>query len=251
VTNPNNETTGYDRDNLGRVTQVNPPDPDGLEPPDNPWVHYKYDAMGNVIRQWDPVSTDQHPVVYGYDELYRLTSLTDENGDTTEYEYDAAGNRVKLIDPIEPNGNQTTWLYDELNRPYLETNAFGNREYHYDAVGNLQWTQDRNERVIDYEYDKLYRLTTEIWRDEVGDPFRFITYTHYESGDLSSVYDTAGTSHYYAYDDRGRNTLVRDEIDGLSPDAVLGKSYDAEGNRTQLLACLDDNRQDSGDTNRY
>ena len=99
------------------------------------------DATGQVTR-------------YGYDNLYRLTSVTqpDPDGDTgaqaapvTRFGYDANGNRTSVTDPL----NHTTRTeYDALNRVKRVIDALsGVTSVERDAVGNITASTDALNRT--------------------------------------------------------------------------------------------------------
>jgi len=105
VTDPLGRTSVNTFDNLGRLVQVTLPDPDGAGPETSPRTRYRYDAVGNVVREEDALG---HATSYAFDNLNRQISVTDANGDTTYYAYDENGNTVALTDPV---GNTTAWVY--------------------------------------------------------------------------------------------------------------------------------------------
>jgi RHS repeat-associated protein len=71
-----------------------------------------------------------------------------------------------LIDPV---GNKTIWVYNLLGRVSREIITLNKkivtRFFCYDANGNIVTKIDRNNRVTSWTYDKLNRVTSEIWHD--------------------------------------------------------------------------------------
>ncbi|MEZ6044193.1 MAG: putative Ig domain-containing protein [Planctomycetaceae bacterium] len=137
----------------------------------------------------DPdVDTPDETVSYSYDDQYRKTSMTDDQG-TTYYTYDDDGRITQIDSPVgilnyeydDLTGRRTRvttgnpsdvendfrYTYDSLNR--LKTVEVYERNdsvlstpevttYSYDAVGNLVRTDLANGVITAYEYDELYRL---------------------------------------------------------------------------------------------
>jgi YD repeat-containing protein len=117
-----------------------------------------------------------------------------------------------------------------------ETNELGHsRFFQYDVVGNLTQKIDRNERVTKYDYDRLNRLATESWFDDVEDNTanREIDYTYdLLSRLLSSVDPDHGYSYSYARRDLDQSTSHYMTIAGLTDAAHAMESYDAVGRMT-------------------
>ncbi len=90
----------YDR--VNRLTDINYSD-------STPDVQFSYDGVGNRTTMTD----GSGPTVYDYDELYRLSDITDGANQHIGYRYDTAGNRTQLI---YPNNQVVTYTYDAANR---------------------------------------------------------------------------------------------------------------------------------------
>ena len=100
---------------------------------------------------------------YAYDYLNRLSSTTDALSGVTSFTYDLNNRLTNLRDPVN---NDTTWAYDNAGRVTMETNELNNtRSFFHDAAGNLTRKKDRNERVTQYTFDDLDRMTAEKWLD--------------------------------------------------------------------------------------
>lgn len=129
-------TTGYNL--LDQVTSVTTPDPDGA---------------GGVT-----ASVTSHT----YDYLNRLASTIDALSGTTSFTYDLNNRLINLRDPVN---NDTAWAYDNGGQVTMETNELNNtRSFWHDAAGNLTRKKDRNERVTQYTFDDLDRMTAEKWQ---------------------------------------------------------------------------------------
>ncbi|MEU2639590.1 FG-GAP-like repeat-containing protein [Micromonospora fulviviridis] len=140
--------TSYDGD---RVT-VDPPD--GATP-----TTTILDAQGrkSALRQYkgSAPSGDYDETRYSYDDLDRLTGMTDAAGNTWSYGYDLLGRQTSRVDP---DAGTTTSTYDN--------------------AGQLNTTTDARNEVLARVYDSLGRLT-ELHDDTITGPLR-----------ASYVYDT-------------------------------------------------------------
>lgn len=233
VTDGLSRTTTYSYDKLGRVSKIEPPDPDDAPSgEESPTVEYFYDSAGNMVSSKDALTFETK---YEYDHLFRKAKGIDENGHITTYVYDLVNNLEALTDPED---NKTEWKYDNLNRPYEEKDAKGNtRKYLYDVVGNLRRSTDANGRVIDYGYDDLYRLKTEAWNDDRTFEFSYDLVNNL----LSAKDSTNGNVHSaytFEYDDLNRVIFETQQIEGLTESVVFAPDYDLIGNRTSQSANL-------------
>ncbi|MGA7218805.1 MAG: RHS repeat-associated core domain-containing protein, partial [Candidatus Sulfotelmatobacter sp.] len=215
-------------------------------------VQYGYDAASNRTSMTDPVGT---VTSYSYDQLNRLTALSNSWAGAFGFSYDVLGNRTQLT---RPNGVNTYYSYDALSHllsvehgttPVL---ALDGETYSYDAAGNRLTKQDLQANLIsNYTYDNIYQLlqvtqsapppphstslpppcgvrscpTTESYTyDLVGDRLSSLSvanYTYNSSNELLS-----NSSGSYTYDHNG-NTLT---------DAT-GRSYtwDLENRISQIV----------------
>ena len=171
-------------------------------------------------------------LTHGYNEQNHLETLT-EDGETTTYIYDAVGN---LKETQFPNGVVERQTYDELNRlQVLETvkvdagveTLLTKFEYDLDDVGHrlevketLRQPDDSLlERTVKYEYDDLYRLTSE---EVVGGDK--VTFTYDDVGNRASQI-VNGVTTTYEYDDNDR--LLEELVDGV---VIVSYTYDDNGN---------------------
>jgi RHS repeat-associated protein len=156
-------TTAYNL--LDQVTSVTTPDPDGA---------------GGVAAS---------VTSYAYDYLDRLASTTDPLSGVTSFTYDLMGRLTNLRDPVN---NDTAWAYDNAGRVTMETNELNNtRSFYHDAAGNLTRKKDRNERVTQYTFDDLDRMTAEKWLTS-GDPVPTLAVSTTTQGGPSSEVQRVG-----------------------------------------------------------
>ncbi|MFH1146227.1 MAG: RHS repeat-associated core domain-containing protein [Pseudomonadota bacterium] len=168
--------------------------------------HY-YNDTGNPTTTQTP---DSKTSARTWDAEMNMTSFTDPNGNTTNCTYDSKGNLLTITDPqgsvtkftYEPTYSQVASITDALGRVTLfESDAKGNLTKRTDAAGNET------------------------------------TYTYNASGDLLTITNAAGTTHF-GYDTYGYATVITDPLGkqtSLSYD-ILGNitsSTDRNGNATQ------------------
>ena len=129
-------------------------------------------------------------MTYTYDQLNRLATVTDASG-TTTYDYDAVGN---LASYSYPNGILTSYSYDSLNRLTSMQSICGSGTgcrspgapiasyaYSLGATGNRLSVSELSGRKAQYDYDDLYRLTSET-----------ISQASAQNGTISYQYDAVG-----------------------------------------------------------
>ena len=135
VDDPDGNTTSYDFDAAGRLTEEIEPSPDGIAA--DPTIQYAFDAAGNLYTETDP---DGNVTTYAHDALGRETSQTDSLSNTTAYVYDGDNNIVQTTDA---DGQKITDSYTDLNQVsqekwYNSTPALVNTlDYTWDNLGNL------------------------------------------------------------------------------------------------------------------
>ncbi len=139
-------TTTFYYDRVNRLTDINYSDSISD-------VQISYDAVGNRKIMID--SSGQTD--YDYDELYRLSDITDGANQHVGYRYDAAGNRTQLI---YPNNQVVTYTYDAANRLDTVTDwQDGQFVYTYDDANRLDSLTMPHNLSSHYSYDQAGRLT--------------------------------------------------------------------------------------------
>jgi len=123
--------------------------------------------------------------------------------------------------------------YDELNRLKLLEykrllTVFSKFDYTLDPVGHRKVVTEQNGRKVEYEYDNLYRLISEIITDSVNGN-RTVSYGYDAVGNRLTKTDSVAGVTAYVYD--GNDRLLREE---LRQNGVLVGSveygYDNNGN---------------------
>lgn len=220
------------------------------------YATYTYDPLarvsgvGNAVGttttsydDWKVTVTDAngHSKDLTYDALNNLTKVTEHVSTTTYdtvYTYDGNGNLTKITDAI---GNVRNFTYDGLNRILkaedLHTvgdTAFGSSTYAYDVASNrTQWVNPRSQ-TVNYTYDALNRLSTEDYTGQAGTEK---TYT-YDSctngiGRLCLV-NTSSASTTYTYSKTGMPVSESRAINGPASAYLTMYAYDTAGNITQI-----------------
>jgi YD repeat-containing protein len=210
---------------------------------------YSHDALGRIIRRWNPGGTS---VSYGYgggddgltvaitDEEDRTTTQTwaatgdpgearlvkvvDAAGTTWGYSYDVLGALRQVSEP----GNVTrTWDYDGRHRLSSESHPeSGTTAYGYDAVGNLE---SRTEafgtaaaRTFAYGYDGNNRRTS------AGDVA--VTYEYDEADRRTRALRSGVVDTRFQYDADGRLEFRRDTFTAGGVERALESLYAYDDN---------------------
>lgn len=208
-TDYNGVTTNYAYDNLNRVASITYP---------ARTVTYAYLVTGQLSR-----ATNENGSVYiGYDNRYRVSSVSDPFYYGVSYNYDTAGNRTKL----KLNGaTYATYTYDTLNRlTNLADSANQNFPHAYDAVDRLTSRGAPNGITSSYGYDGLSRLTG--LTHAAGGNLIGNQYTYDDANNIANWTNASG-NHGYAYDPVDRLTSATN-----SAQPNENYSYDGVGNRT-------------------
>ncbi len=162
--------------------------------------NYLYDLAGNLVRSTDE---SNNATYFAYDELNRLTSVTDTLGNKVSYTFD---DRNNLLSVTDENNAAVTCEYDLNNRLVSRKMPMGQEYfYEYDNSGNLVSVIDAENRKTTYYYDALNRLD-KVDYHEASDyltPVKTVLFTHNNMGQLTS-YDDGSTSALFAYDNYQR-----------------------------------------------
>jgi YD repeat-containing protein len=146
MTDANGKTTQYVYDALNRPLIV-------TYTADAKTVSYAYDQAGNRTVMTDSVGVTR----YVYDDLYRLTNVSDPYSQVITYTYDAVGNRTNLF---YPDGKVVTYTYDDANLMTTVVDWSGKTTaYAYDAANRLVTATLPNGVQTVYTYDDADRLT--------------------------------------------------------------------------------------------
>jgi len=205
---------------------------------DNSYSNYVvtsyYDEVGNRTKCVYPETG--RTLISHYEPRNLLEKVEDINGATTNettYAYDLNGNTLNCT---TPNGVVTTNSFDAQNRVLERSAKDGENNiytvaYEYDLVGNRRSIDediaDQGSRSMDYNYDDLYRLTSESW--SLGGTNTSYEYTYDLAGNrlsMTNIVGAATNTHAYTYDDLNR--LLTNVINGSQ---TVTYTYDVNGNR--------------------
>jgi RHS repeat-associated protein len=186
---PGGSTTEYAYDPLMRLQSILAKDP-----AQNPVLtrDYQYSPVGNITQK----DTEHGNYTYQYDELHRLTQVTNPTIDDESYTYDAIGNRLTALSTTglwSYNANNeltgfdiTSFTYDNNGNLTNKTNGTGATNYIYDVEDRLVQVKDGSSSVIaEYYYDPFGRR---LWKDVGGTR----TYFFYADEGLIGEYDASG-----------------------------------------------------------
>lgn len=181
ITDANGEVTRYQYDALNRPITI-------TYEADGQTVSYEYNTLGSRLAMHDGLGTTR----YQYDDLYRLTVVTDTLDAAVGYAYDRMGNRTGIT---YPDGKVVTYTYDLDNR--------------------LDTVTDWNGRLTDYEYDGLGRLITTTLPNGVHAVNRYDDANHLLSLTYTAADDSLLAEYLYEVDGVGNRQVVTETL--LSP----------------------------------
>ena len=170
---------------------------------------YAYDGAGNQTRSSvpDPAAPGQTLTTSTkYDELNRLTDISDPLGHTTTTSYDD-GDRVTAV--TDPTGIAAYSYYDGLGQLYQTYNSIGDQtQFSYDAEGHLTDIWDAAWEHTSWTYDDAGRVATMVdprggWPCNCESDYT-TTYTYDAAGQRTSVTDPLGHDATTTYNAAGQ-----------------------------------------------
>jgi YD repeat-containing protein len=212
------ETTSYDYDSAGQLTQITLPDGSflsysydnarrltGMQDSLGNRIAYTVDAMGNRTQEqvFDPANQLAQTRSRVYNSLNRLFRELGAQSQTTEYAYDDQGNVLTVKDPLN---RVTTNQYDALNRLKQVTSPTpisAVTQYGYNGLDALVQVTDPRSLVTGYSVDGLGNLNVQTSPDTGS-----TTNTYDAAGNLLTQTDAKSQLTTYAYDALNRVTLI-------------------------------------------
>ena len=206
-----------------------------LVDPNGNTIHQEFDDMGRVSSVTDSLG---HSSFTQYDKAGRKTLETDANGNATGFHYDDAGRLLRVTEASgaetaytydrngnkltqkDANGNTWSYTYDPLNRLVQEKDPLGRtNSMTYDAIGNIKNKTDGKGQTTTYAYT-VRRLSTVTYAGGATESFT------YDPLGRRIGMSNAGVSMAYVYDTLNRITKVTNQ----TYNHVVNYVYDAAGN---------------------
>ncbi len=205
---------------------------------------YTFDAAGNLTVVTDPLSRS---TTLAYDAANRRISLTQPDPDgggsltspVTTFVYDNLDRMTSLTDPVS---NVTSWTYSAIDQVLTEIDPLSKTvTYTYDAAGQMTRLVDRKNQRRDFAYDNDGRRTQEYWCPSgsgsasgcgTSTPTRIFTYSYDGANQLTEVNET-DSRYTFTYDTAGRVTGVS-SLGSNMPQVRLTNTYNAAGSRTAV-----------------
>lgn len=190
---------------------------------------YGYDANGNRVSAADPLG---NATIYTFDELNRISNVTDAAYGNSTYVYGPNGLVSSVIDA---RGVTTTYEYNGFGDLTKVTSPdTGGTTYTRDEAGNVVTQTDARALTTSFQYDALNRVKLITYSGGAS-----TTYT-YDSGvnavgHLVKLQDVTGISEY-SYDAHGRVVQHKQTTNMPSSGTkvfITAYSYDTRGRLTQ------------------
>lgn len=186
---------------------------------------YTVTGSYNELGQVTEVSSKEGKITYQYNNLGRLVSVTNVNGDKVSYTWDEYGNKTGMV---YPDGREMRYTYDIMGRMTEVTGLDGEiTRYAYDAAGRRILTENA-ENTTTYEYDRIGSL---IRQETTGAGAVTFTYGYNKNGYITKENRTENgttTESKYTYDAMGQLTGFRQNTGYAEK-----YTYDAAGNMLQ------------------
>ncbi len=223
------QTTTYEYDRNGNVTQITYPD--------DMSVQYAYNLLNKVDTE---TKRDGTEVYYWYDQRGNLTVESDdaEGFDSTltphlltEFKYNAVGNLVYAWKAVDLDEVSESWFtYNGFGARTSETVQYDNAltkttTWTYDGSGN-RITQTHGDTVLTYTHDGLGRIQT----IDKGDD-EIVSYAYLGRNAKSIDYTQAETSQNFYYDELGRIEECQSIDPAVQTILDFQYTYDDVGNR--------------------
>ena len=258
ITTPDNETTTYEYDKLGRQVKATGSTRDELTQEVTVTAETKYNWEGKVTESTD---LKGNTTVNTYNQKGLLEKVKNPEGGITAFWYDRAGRKIAEV-TLQNYGegkpltamNRSEYTYDLMDRLTAKTEKYTDpvkgsveetvKAFKYDYNGNVTYEQDgmgvQGGYGTGYTYDGAGR---KLWVTDPVSKSKGLTYTvsySYDGlGRKKSETDARGTAHTYEYNDDG--TVKAEYVNGIK---IRENSYDRTGN---LIKTADGN----GNTTEY
>ncbi|MBN1949889.1 MAG: RHS repeat-associated core domain-containing protein [Bacteroidales bacterium] len=196
-------------------------------------VNFYYDKAGRLF-DVENITSGTKTTSYRYDNLGRLSQVTDENNLSVGYVTDNLGRRQQLM---YPDGSYIVYEYDEINRlRYIkDQNNQTIVTYNYDELSRQVNVVYRNGTSMSYDYEDMDDAVGDNWGDNLEEVSISLNggsitygYTYDLSGKRRTMVKNASASYEYFYD---RNSQLTNVTKAGRSGNVHYYSYDGLGNR--------------------
>ncbi|MEO0627319.1 MAG: DUF6531 domain-containing protein, partial [Bacteroidota bacterium] len=212
-TTPLGRTTTFQRNAFGDITEIT-----------TPTGAYAF-ARDDIGRMTSITDRNGNTISMDFDEAGNITEITDAKGNSASRQFDENGNLVQVTDRV---GGSTILEYDNRDLLIRIIDPIGNtRIFEYDALRRLVRAIDANGNEVIFTYDPRGQLLTVV--DSLG------TYSfEYDlAGNMVAFTDALGNTTNIEYDNANRPVSVIDPL-GNESETV----YDAIG---QVISSTDAN----------
>ena len=220
-TDRNGQTSTYTYDGTGKLLTTALVSPAG-----NITKANTYSKTGNLTQQ----SEQGAQISYQYDNLGRLTNVTDPDGITKTYTYNLNNQATNF--QLKQNSVEKlnlTYSYDALDR--LNTVKEGSTQiasYGYDQNGNQTSQTFNNGTTSNYTYNKANQILT-LSNQKGAAVLSGYAYQYYTDGNAYKITDHNNVVTTYTYDGLGR---LKSEAFGSSYSKTY--NYDPSNNRSSM-----------------
>ena len=200
--------TEYSYDKCGRLTELN--DAEGV-------IKYSYNANGNLLTVSDKSGT----ITRTYDEMDRVSSFTDCNGNTLKYGYDELGNILSIT---YPGGEIVRYSYNPDGTLAEMTDGSGRKTiYGYDRQGRKITTTRPDGSVETLTYDERSNITIREDKAASGKTLQRYEYSYDEYGNITAVKETVDNDYKTQ---KEKDEITADDKE-LSSSVTTSMEYDA------------------------
>jgi RHS repeat-associated protein len=233
VTDAEGNRTTYEYDGHGRLAKTRFPSPttdDTSSTTD--YEELTYETVAGGTRASRLVASrrlrDATSIAYSYDALGRLTEKDLPGSEATvSYTYDLTG---RLLSAAAASGQTLSFTHDALGRNLTQAGPLGTVSYAYDAAGRrARLTYPGSGLYVDYDYFVTGEVKAIRENGASSGVGVLGTYAYDDRGRRTLLTRGNGTSAAYTYDDADRLTQLVEDLGGTSYDQTLGFSYNPAG----------------------
>lgn len=182
---------------------------------------FVYDDRSRITSTY-LASASAHVTRFAYDQLNRITQVTQPDNRLTRYTYDDNSNVTSVT---AANGVQTFYTHDASNQVSSRTQAGRTETYTYNKLGQLISKRDAKQQTTTYEYDLKGRL--ELVRFNNGET---VNYDYDKNDRVVRVEDSSGAQKTVSFTYNNTNGNISGPLTVTTGSDTLTYSYDNGGN---------------------